>query len=72
EGAVMCGPESAVRKNCEKIVVVAQGSEKKTDVAKKIARQLSCELDDVVRELPSGGLRIVSSVPNAAFKPKLK
>jgi len=59
EGAVMCGPESAVRKNCEKIVVVAQGSEKKTDVAKKIARQLSCELDDVVRELPSGGLRIV-------------
>jgi predicted ribosome quality control (RQC) complex YloA/Tae2 family protein len=59
DGALMCGPESAVRKNCEKIIVIAQGSEKKTDVAKKIAKALSCRLDDVVRELPSGGLRIV-------------
>ena len=59
DGAVMCGPESAVKKNCEKALVVAQGGEKKTDVAKKIARALLCSLDDVVRELPSGGLRIV-------------
>jgi len=57
--AVMCGPVSAVLKNCPKFVRVGQGSEKKTEVAKRISKVLGCSIDDVVRELPAGGLRII-------------
>ncbi|MEM0231296.1 MAG: NFACT RNA binding domain-containing protein [Candidatus Woesearchaeota archaeon] len=64
EGAVMCGPPSAVSKNCPKGILIGPGSEKKTDIAKVISKELNCKIDDVVRELPSGGFRIIKDKHN--------
>ncbi len=58
EGKIMCGPLSAVRKNCGKFVEIIQGKEKASDTAKKIQKKLGGELDEIIAALPSGGCRI--------------
>ncbi|MBW3012210.1 DUF814 domain-containing protein [Candidatus Woesearchaeota archaeon] len=58
DGMIMGGPESAVKAHCEKYVNIAQGNEKSSDVAKKIKQKIGGELDDIMRALPSGGVRI--------------
>jgi len=55
EGKVFAGPRTAVTKNAVKYVSVSQGSEKKSDIAKKISHQLGTkDLDGVMRSLPAG------------------
>ncbi|MBI1970278.1 DUF814 domain-containing protein [Candidatus Woesearchaeota archaeon] len=58
-GAVMAGPASAVKKNCAKQVTLFPGKEKTSDVAKKIKKALGThDLDEVIRALPPGSVRI--------------
>ncbi len=58
-GAVMAGPLEAVKKNCEKYVVLEQGKDKASDIAKKIKKKLEGgELDEIVRVLPAGNYKI--------------
>lgn len=55
EGLVMGGPHSAVKAHCKDYVIVQQGKAKPSDCAKKIAKHLESDVDDVLRVLPAGG-----------------
>ena len=54
--AVMAGPLEAIKKNCEKYVVLKQGNEKVSSIAKKINYKLggNLDLDEIIRALPAG------------------
>lgn len=55
DGLVMGGPRTAVREHCKDHVLVQQGKAKPSDCAKKIAKYLDADVDDVLRALPAGG-----------------
>jgi len=57
---VMAGPLEAVQANCEKYVILEQGSEKASAVAKKINYKFggNFDLDEIIRALPSGGFMV--------------
>lgn len=53
DGSVMAGPLNAVKRHCEHYLNIDQGSEKPSDVAKKIAKKLKIDdLDAIIRVLP--------------------
>lgn len=54
DGRIMGGPPSAVKANCEKYVLISQGSEKPSDLAKLIRKKIGGELDDIIRVIPQG------------------
>lgn len=57
---VMCGPITAVEKNCETNVRVVPGPRSKEDVAKRLQKMLEWDdLDEVVQALPPGTCTIV-------------
>jgi len=60
ENAVMAGPIEAVKKHCEKYIVLKQGDEKVSSIAKKINHKLggNLDLDEIIRALPAGGFKI--------------
>lgn len=64
KGVLHAVPESAFRKirifeKVEKYVTVVQGSDKKSDAAKKIAKLLSHnDLDEIMRQLPTGSFTV--------------
>ncbi len=58
-GMVMGGPVKAIEKHCTKRVIIRQGDEKPSDAAKRIAKIIGAQIDDVLRVLPSGGIKIV-------------
>ncbi len=58
DNRIMAGPVEAVKKNCDKYVVVVQGREKTSAVAKKIQHKIGGLLDDIVRALPAGGCEV--------------
>ncbi len=53
------GPLSSVKKRCKKYVEIVQGSEKASNLAKKIKKKIGGDLDEIVRAIPSGGARLV-------------
>ena len=55
---IMAGPLDSVKANCEKHVVLEQGNEKASSVAKHIQHHLGGSLDEIIRALPSGGFRV--------------
>ena len=55
---IMAGPADAVKANCEKHIVLIQGNEKPSDAAKYIQHKINGSIDEIVRALPSGGLKI--------------
>jgi predicted ribosome quality control (RQC) complex YloA/Tae2 family protein len=57
---IMAGPIDAVKTHCEKYVVLEQGNEKVSSVAKKIKYKLggNLDLDEIIRALPSGGFQV--------------
>lgn len=55
EDAVMAGPLMAVKKHCEKYVVIQQDKMKPAECAKRAAKYLETDVDDVLRALPAGG-----------------
>ena len=58
---IMAGPLDAIKPNCEKYVILVQGDEKSSSVAKKIKFKLGgiLDIDEIVRSLPAGGFKIV-------------
>jgi len=58
DGRIMAGAVDAVKKNCEKYVLVKQGREKTAAAAKKIQKKIGGELDEIIRGLPAGGCGI--------------
>jgi len=57
-GKVMGGPVEAVSKHCKEYVELKQGDKKTSDVAKLISKKLGVDVDDVIRQMPSGGVDI--------------
>jgi predicted ribosome quality control (RQC) complex YloA/Tae2 family protein len=55
---VMAGPVDAVKKNCGKIAILVQGRHKKSDIAKKIAKIIDSDLDEIISALPAGEFEI--------------
>jgi len=55
---IMGGAVDAAKKNCERFVIVVQGDEKTSAVAKKIQKKIGGDLDEIIRALPSGGCEI--------------
>ena len=55
---IMSGPLDAVKANCEKHVVLEQGNEKASAVAKYIQHKIGGSIDEIIRALPSGGFRV--------------
>ena len=61
-GALMCGPLSAVKKNCDKFVELVQGDLKKGDISKILMKKLNLHTnDDIIAGLPTGNFRVVSN-----------
>ncbi len=58
DGKIMSGAENAVKANCKEYVVVVQGRDKPSDIAKKIAKKLNADIDEVLRVLPAGTCQI--------------
>jgi predicted ribosome quality control (RQC) complex YloA/Tae2 family protein len=58
DGKVMGGPESAVKTHCKEYAIVLQGKDKPSDCAKKIAKKLKTEIDEVLRVLPGGTCQV--------------
>jgi predicted ribosome quality control (RQC) complex YloA/Tae2 family protein len=57
DGAIICAPTTAVKKNCEKYIELEQSrGEKPSDLAKKIKKKIGGDLDDIVRALPAGNI----------------
>lgn len=59
EETTMAGPESSIKKYCKTYKRIIPGSNKTTNIAKKIKHFINCELDEIVRVIPSGGSIIV-------------
>lgn len=55
---IMSGPLNAVKANCEKYVVLEQGNEKASSVAKYIRHKIGGAIDEIIRALPSGEFRV--------------
>ena len=55
---IMSGPSDAIKKHCEKYIILEQGNEKASSVAKYILHKISGTIDEIIRALPSGGFRI--------------
>jgi len=57
---IMSGPLDAVKANCDKYVVLIQGDEKASAIAKKINYKLGGNLgiDEIIRALPAGSFKI--------------
>ncbi len=59
EGAVMCAPTNAVKKNCIKYVELMQSrNEKPSDTAKKIKKKIDADIDEIIRALPAGNVGV--------------
>lgn len=58
DGRLMCAPVSAVKKHCKKHIVIVQGDKKPSDIAKLIKKKLGGELDEIIKLLPSGTMKI--------------
>ncbi|MBN1644771.1 DUF814 domain-containing protein [Candidatus Woesearchaeota archaeon] len=57
-GIAMGGPITAIKKNCANYIVLVQGKEKKSDIAKKIRKEIGGEIDDIFSCLPAGEFEI--------------
>jgi hypothetical protein len=58
DGKIMAAARSAVEKHCKSMIRVQQGKEKPSEAAKTIRHKLGGELDEIIRVLPSGGVRL--------------
>ena len=55
---IMSGALNAIKANCEKYVVLEQGNEKASAVAKYIQHKIGGAIDEIIRALPSGEFKI--------------
>lgn len=59
DGLWMCGPESAVEKHCKNYFQVTFGRDKPSDAAKTLRKKLGGDVDDIIRALPPGPVKLV-------------
>jgi predicted ribosome quality control (RQC) complex YloA/Tae2 family protein len=62
QGRAIVGAPSAVLAHSAKGILVMQGNEKTSDVAKRLAKMLDLDVDEVVPLLPSGGVKLGKEV----------
>ena len=55
---VIGGPIDAIQGVTKNYVVIEQGNDKSSDIAKKIKKQIGGELEDIQRFVPAGGAKI--------------
>ena len=55
---IMSGPLDAVKANCGHYVVLEQGNEKASAVAKYIQHKINGSIDEIIRALPAGMFRV--------------
>ena len=55
---IMAGPPDAIKASCEKYVILQQGNEKSSSVAKYILHKIGGSVDEIIRALPSGGVKV--------------
>lgn len=55
---IMAGPLDAIKAHCDKHVLLIQGNEKVSAIAKYIQHKIGGSIDEIIRALPSGGFRI--------------
>jgi predicted ribosome quality control (RQC) complex YloA/Tae2 family protein len=62
DGQIIGGPVNAVKVNAEKYVLIIQGKDKSSGVAKKLKSKfgIDVDLDDIIRFLPASGCKIKS------------
>ncbi len=58
EGCVVGGPVPSIAVATKEFITVRQGKEKQSDIAKKIAKRLDVDSNEVVPFLPAGGLSL--------------
>ena len=61
DGKPMCGPVEAVKKNCKEYFELIPGSDKPSDIAKRLKKRFDFSLDDIIRILPSGNIKLISN-----------
>ncbi|MFC1768352.1 NFACT RNA binding domain-containing protein [Nanoarchaeota archaeon] len=57
-GKIMCGPEKAIKVHTKTYFLITPGDIKSSDVAKKLQKKFSADIDDIIRALPTGGCKI--------------
>ncbi len=57
DNKIIGGPIDAISKQAEKYVIIVQGDERTSDVAKKVQKQIGGDLDDIIKFLPAGGCK---------------
>jgi predicted ribosome quality control (RQC) complex YloA/Tae2 family protein len=65
DGAVIGGPVNAIKAYAEKFVIIVQGEDKPSDIAKLVKKMLgagSLDLDEIIRFLPPGNCRVEKQV----------
>ena len=55
---IMSGPIDAIKANCDKYVVLIQGDEKSSSVAKYIQHKIGGSIDEIIRALPAGEFKV--------------
>jgi predicted ribosome quality control (RQC) complex YloA/Tae2 family protein len=55
---VMAGPLESIKKHCKNYITLEPGKEKPAKIAKTIQYKIGCNVDDIVRSLPSGTFKI--------------
>lgn len=53
DNRIMSGPLSAIKKRTDKFIEIIPGTDKLSDVAKKVQKIIGGELDEIIRALPS-------------------
>ncbi len=61
DGKIMAAPVEAVKAHCKDFFILVQGDEKPSDAAKKIRHKLGGEIDEIIRALPSGNMKILKA-----------
>lgn len=56
---IMCAAEESVKKHSKKYFVIQSGREKPSSIAKKVKAEFGGDLDDIIRVLPSGGIKVI-------------
>ncbi len=68
DGQIIAGPVNAIKKHAKDYVILIQGSDKASDIAKKVKKKFGGDLDEIIRFLPAGNCKIVED----RHKPKKK
>ena len=57
DSRIIGGPVESIKSQTAEFVMITAGKEKSSDAAKKIKQKIGGEMDDIIRFLPSGGVK---------------